>query len=112
MQPVSLKTQRVIMLIPLLNVANLYLCVYNLNVIPLARKNVFRALGYVLVYTVPAWFVWSVLYQVVSGGIPALELLISAAGYYLVPMMMSYGLIQFQKKYVFESQKKKEGKPL
>ena len=103
MKTVSLKTQRAIMRIPLLNVANLYLCVYNLNVTPMERKNVLRVLGYAFIYTVPTWFVWSVLHQAVSGWIPVLERFIFTAGIYLVPMMMSYGLIKFQEKYVFQN---------
>ena len=108
MKAVSLKTQRRNMKIPLLNVANLYLCVYNLNAIPTARKHVFRALGYVFVYTVPAWFLWSALYKAASGRIPLLESVIFFAGIYLIPMLMSYGLIKFQEKYVFHNNENRE----
>jgi hypothetical protein len=96
------------MKIPLLNVANLYLCVYNLNAIPTARKHIFRALGYAFVYTVPAWFLWSALYKAVSGRVPLLESVIFFAGIYLIPMLMSHGLIRFQEKYVFHNNENRE----
>ena len=108
MKEVPLKTQRRIMRSPLLNVANLYLCVYNLNAIPTARKHIFRALGYAFVYTVPAWFLWSALYKAVSGRIPLLGSVIYLVGLYLIPMLMSYGLIKFQEKYVFHNNENRE----
>lgn len=105
MNPVSVKTQRLIMYIPLVNVVNMFICIYNHYAVPNKKKNNLRSVGYLLSYSIPAAIGYSLLYRLVANRIPAMEPLLYALGIYLVPLIMSFGLIKFQEKYIFPKAK-------
>ena len=111
MKAVSIKMQQWIMRIPLVNVATLFICIYNLHAVPIRMKNELKVVAFLLGYSVPTAIVYSFLYRCVSEWVPSVAPILYTFGIYLIPLVMSYGLIQFQQKYIFASQKKKEGKP-
>jgi hypothetical protein len=108
MKVVPIKTQERIMRIPLINAANLFICIYNLRAVPMGRKNESKLFPYLFGYSMPAALVYATLYRTISALIPVLVPLVYAMGMYMVPLVMGYGLIQFQKKYMFTDTDKKE----
>lgn len=89
------------MFIPFVNVLNMFICIYNLHAIPIERKNELKMVAYLLGYSMPIAIGYSFLYRFASGKLPLIEPLLYVLGIYLIPMIMSYGLIRFQEKYVF-----------
>ena len=90
------------MYIPFLNVLNVFFCIYNLNIIPIEKKNEFKMVGYLFGYGIPTALATYFLYRIAIKCFPSLLLFLDVLSAYLVPLIMSYGLIKFQEKYVFK----------
>ena len=104
MNPISLKTQRMIMFVPIVNVVNIFLCIYNHYAVRVKKQRNLQCVVYLVSYSVPVTIMHSMIYRMVVDRIPFMEPLIYALGIYIVPLTTGYGLIKYQEKYVFSNE--------
>lgn len=98
MKLIPIRRQRNIMKIPLVNILNLPICMYNCNRLHISAALSCKMLMYLFGYTIPA----GVLYGLFLHIIPSLRYITYLFGMYLVPYAMGYGLIKFQQKYILQ----------
>lgn len=101
MRAISIKTQRTIMMIPIINVSTLFICIYNLHAVPIVRKNERKVLAYLFGYNFPVAIGYSVMYRLAENKMPTVAPLVYLLAIYIIPLIMSYSLIKFQEKYIF-----------
>ena len=98
MRYISTETQRKIMLIPLVNMANIFICLNNNIYMHANTKLVLKSLVYLFCYTLPVGFLWMLICSIV----PAMADILYPLMMYVMPLCMSYGLIKYQEKYFGE----------
>jgi len=98
MRYISTETQRKIMLIPLVNMANIFICLNNNIYMHANTKLVLKSLVYLFCYTLQVGFLWMLICSIV----PTMADILYPLMMYVMPLCMSYGLIKYQEKYFGE----------
>ncbi|MBR2890733.1 MAG: hypothetical protein IKC09_10715 [Oscillospiraceae bacterium] len=92
----SIETQKKLMYIPLLNIANVFIVFLNLRQSKGSGASLVKIFVYVLGYLIPVWFVFSAAAKVW----PDLYPVFSTCLMYCGPLALSWGSIKFQEKYM------------
>lgn len=96
MYPISLETQRKLMYIPIVNIANLFILVYNSRCLNIKPKTTFMVFPYLFGYTIPVALFWGLLMYF----LPGLRELLYLCSLYTTPLCMSFGILKYEEKYL------------
>lgn len=94
MNRISTAVQRRIMFIPIVNVANLFIWLYNARYMYRSVTTVPKTLWILISSLLP----YSILYTVFSDNSPLLAEILPYIGSYFCPLIMGYHLIRYQEK--------------
>ena len=95
---VKLETQKKIMWIPYVNWINMFFCLYNSRTIKLGS----RAWWMLFVYYFVFWIGVFALSMLLDSILPSGSLIRMIYVHYLSQVIISYGMIQYQKKYILK----------
>ena len=93
----SVRTQFILMWIPFLNFFNLFIWLYNYSRNSYGIGIFVKSWGVMLLHTVPIAFV-QILVSKIFRGYPLIVNIVGMIAMYIIPLMLSFGLIRFQKK--------------
>ena len=96
MNPISTKAQRKIMFIPIINIFNLFICLLNCCCKRIPMITFLKVYLSLFGYTLPPALVYGILLHI----FPTFEQVLTPLAIYLIPLIMSFGLIKFQEKYI------------
>ena len=96
MRTISTSKQQKMAFIPMVNMLTIYFTLINCICLHTPIKTWVNIFWYLLIYAVPSAIFWMILAQL----FPPLSDFCSLATSYISPMLMSIGLIRFQRKYL------------
>lgn len=97
MSLISLKTQKIMMFIPVVNISIWFIWWHNYKKSALTLMHSAMAFAIAVGSLLPFFL----LYRMLSGFIPSAERLFFYLYMYIAPLLMGFGLIQLQKRTVF-----------
>lgn len=98
---ISLRVQKIITFIPLVNCFMLFIWLYNYSKIPSNLKLFFKAFFVAFVYALP-FIILNILLSKLFTQSEIIEVLRTIIGVYFTPLFMDVGLIKCQEKYLSE----------
>lgn len=98
---ISLRVQKIITFIPLVNCFMLFIWLYNYSKIPSNLKLFFKAFFVAFVYALP-FIILNILLSKLFTQSEIIEVLRTIIGVYFTPLFMGVGLIKCQEKYLSE----------
>lgn len=102
MKKISIETQKKMMYIPYINILNMFIWLYNCISLKPPRNCVPKTLTILFVNSLPL-----LLLQIILSNIwPAVANILTYINAYLIPLLISRGLINYQEDLLHESQEK------
>ena len=98
---ISLRTQKIIMFIPVINIFVLFIWLYNYSKFPSNSKIFIKSLLYVFAVFIPMGIIHSILFNILSEYKIATTILNFIVIYY-IPLAVGYVLIKYQEKTIFK----------
>ena len=98
---ISLRTQKIIMFIPVINTFVLFIWLYNYSKFPSNSKILIKSLLYVFAVFIPMGIIHSILFNILSEYKIASTILNFIVNY-SIPLAVGYVLIKYQEKTIFK----------